>query len=41
LVSRADSVKCNDDDVIDDDRDTVIFAASAVFASASNWLDDV
>ena len=31
----------NVDDVIDDDRDTIIFEASAAFASASNWLDEV
>jgi hypothetical protein len=31
----------NDDEVIDDDRDTIIFEASVAFASASNWLDDV
>ena len=31
----------NDDDVIGDDRDTIVFEASATFASASNWLDEV
>jgi len=36
-----DIVKCADDDVIDDNRDAVIFAASTVFVSASNWLDEV
>ena len=41
LDGGADIVKRdNDDDVIDDDHDTIIFDTSAAFASASNWPDE-